>query len=71
MKSNATRQRDLRIRRRKRGLETVKIVVPALWHRPLRDMAQFLRDHPQLDAIEFIPYYRDGAGRIHPMIGGL
>jgi hypothetical protein len=38
----------------------------------MQAMAAYLRDHPQLDAVEFIPYYRDSAGRVRPMLcGGL
>jgi hypothetical protein len=61
----------LRARRKSAGLADVTLVVPTRWHRKLQAMAQYLRDHPHMDAVEFIPYYRDAAGRIHPMAGGL
>lgn len=65
--TNAARQARYRKRQRATGVRQTGVWVPRRWEGLLASLAQTLREHPDLPAIEFLVYWRDEKGRVHPL----
>ena len=63
----AERQARYRARRRAEGHGQCVVFAPDRWHRLIEDFAAALRNTASLPATEFLIYWRDPKGRVHPL----
>ncbi len=65
--TNSARQARLRERRKRTGIEPVHVYIPRRWTGLIQNLAEVLREMPRLPATEFLVYWRDPQGRVHPL----
>jgi hypothetical protein len=58
-----------RYRKRQRaiGAKPCNVMAPERWHGLFTALAEALRRQPNLQATEFLVYWRDPQGRLHPL----